>query len=107
MKANNKKQVFKDLKTLKTLRQKIKTQQAPTTAGSDAVPAHQNKNKPIFQSAPKKTSFIQTTDQDLFLQAVKDVKPLKSKQSTYQKEQKQHQKNLAFQKEQFKRKHNG
>lgn len=103
MKANNKKEVFKDLKTLKPLRKKIKTQQAPISAGPSFVRTNHNQTKSTVNSVSKKTSLIDSHDQHLFLQAVKDVKPLKSAQSRAHKAQEQLKKNIDFQHEQFKR----
>lgn len=95
MKANNNKTVFKDLKTLKPLRQQIKPQQAPLATGVAGVP--------VNPSATQKPPVVHLSDQDLFLQAVKDVKPLKSTRTASHQAQTKRKKDHAFQNEQFKR----
>lgn len=115
MKANNKKQVFKDLKTLKTLRHKIKPQQTSVTAGDVFTPVKNNNTqaspaklklthtKQQAKLSKKKAPLLTTSDQNLFLQAVKDVKPLKSSQSRHHKIETKRKKQIALENEQFKR----
>lgn len=75
MKANNSKQV---LAALKTLKQQLKSQQAqpPPAVRPVATP----KNFAALLTQPVKPPLISNTDTALFLQAVRDVKPLKSSQ---------------------------
>lgn len=67
-----------DLSVLKSLRQKLKAQQAITPAVPLAVPTKKESMKTLLKSS--QPTALATTDKQLFLQAVKGVKPLKSSQ---------------------------
>lgn len=99
MKANKSQQVFNELKTLKTLKKQLKTQQKTASAVRSVEPKESFTT--LFSSQGKKTTPIAPADSDLFLQAVRDVQPLKSSQRHHeQKKRKQH---AAQQAELFKR----
>ena len=99
MKENKPQAVFREFKNLKTLKQRIKTQQAAPPAVRSAAPSESFSSLLSVKNTPSTTT--QPSDKELFLQAVRDVKPLKPSQRHH--EQQQRKKQAAQQAEQFKR----
>lgn len=101
MKTNKFSTVFNDLKTLKNVRQQLKTQQSMAPAVPAPAPKKDRFTALLKDKPTRKTTIISAADKVLFNQAVRDVTPLKISQRHQLSKQKKNKATLET--EQFKR----